>query len=215
MIPQVVTTGQRPLPVTIGVDDLVDMRPQRHGSDNKKWMGFIPGVLWLDIGSDVPEIYTAFSPFDSRPLSFNVARSLAADLHTTELFKKVVFLPEDPYTEVDYRMEGILRRSHVRVRGYYYGSSIYTWLTRVLGLPYVSYKVALKIDFRLRSMATKQVVWRGSIEGEREDKYYNVYSLARGREGKHIIAYNFTKIIAEAFPRVLQGVRGAIEGNGR
>jgi len=198
-------------PVVIGVDNFVDLRPQKRGSDNKKWMAFIPGVLWLDIDSDVPEIYTAFTPFNSRPLAMNVARSIAQDIRQSGLFESVLFLPEDPYQETGYRLEGVLRRTFVHERGYYYGSSIYAWLTRVFGLPYVSYTVVLEVDLRLRSMATGEVVWSGQIAGERKDKYHNVYGVAHGREGKHLIAYNFSKIIGEALPRILQGLTQAVD----
>jgi len=199
------------LPVVIGVDNFVDLRPQLRGSDNKKWMAFIPGILWLDIDSDVPEIYTAFTPFNSRPMAMNVARSIAQDIRKSGLFESVVFLPEDPYQEAGYRLEGVLRRSFVHERGYYYGSSIYAWATRVFGLPYVSYTIALEVDLRLRSMATGEVVWRGQIAGERQDKYHNVYGVAHGKEGKHLIAYNFSKILDEALPRILQGLTQAID----
>jgi len=205
----VATGGVRP--VVIGVDNFVDLRPQLRGSENKKWMAFIPGVLWLDIDSDVPEIYTAFTPFNSRPMAMNVARSIAQDIRRSGLFESVVFLPEDPYQEADYRLEGVLRRAFVHERGYYYGSSIYAWLTRVFGLPYVSYTVALEVDLRLRSMATGEVVWSGQIAGERQDKYYNVYSVAHGKEGKHLIAYNFSMILADALPRILQGLTQAVD----
>ena len=198
-------------PVVIGVDEFVDLRPQLRGSDNKKWLAFIPGILWLDIDSDVPEVYTAFTPFNSRPMAMNVARSLAQDIRQSGLFQSVVFLPEDPYQEVGYRLEGVVRRTFVHERGYYYGSSIYAWATRVLGLPYVSYTVDLEVDLRLRSMATHEVVWSGRIAGQRRDKYYNVYAVAHGREGKHLIAYNFTKILAKALPGILQGMAQAVD----
>jgi hypothetical protein len=198
-------------PVVVGVDNFVDLRPQTRGSDNKKWLAFIPGILWLDIDSDVPEIYTAFTPFDSRPMPMNVARSIAQDIRNSGRFESVVFLPEDPYQEVDYRLEGVLRRTFVHERGYYYGSSIYAWATRVLGLPYVSYTVVLEVDLRLRSMASQEVVWSGRIAGDRHDKYYNVYWVAHGREGKHLIAYNFSKILGKALPRILQGLTEAVD----
>jgi hypothetical protein len=141
----------------------------------------------------------------------NVARSIAQDIRKSGLFESVVFLPEDPYQETGYRLEGVLRRTFVHERGYYYGSSIYAWLTRVFGLPYVSYTIALEVDLRLRAMATQEVVWRGQIAGERQDNYYNVYAVAHGKEGKHLIAYNFSMIIAEALPRILQGLTQAID----
>src|SRR3972149_6860897 len=53
------------------------------------------------------------------------------------LFEKSVFLPNDRYASIDYRLEGILNRTTVRETGYYYGSSFYAWITRIVGLPYV------------------------------------------------------------------------------
>ncbi len=203
---------ERPLPVVIGVDSFVDLRPQTRGSDNKKWLGFIPGVLWIEIDSDIPEIYTAFSPFNSRPMNVSVAEAIADSMARSSLCERVVFLPENPYEKVDYRLEGILRRSLVQETGYYYGSSMYAWLTRILSLPYVSYRVTLEADLRLRSMRDNRIVWRGRISGSRQDKYHSVYDLARGKDGKHLIAYQFARIIEEQLNGIFKGMEQAIEG---
>ena len=200
-----------PPDIVFGVDNFVDLRPQTRGSDNKKWMGFIPGVLWIEIDSDIPEIYTAFSPFDSRPFNSNVAEAIADALGQSGLCHSVVFLPEDPYRHIDYRLEGVLRRSLVQETGYYYGSGMYAWLTRIFGLPYVSYKIELKVDLRLRSMTTDKILWKGLIAGRREDKYHSVYDLAGGANGKHLIAYNFSRIISEQIPGILSGLRRTLE----
>jgi hypothetical protein len=210
-VPPNADTAEVPLQIVLGVDNFVDLRPQTRGSDNKKWMGFIPGILWIEISSDIPEIYTAFSPFNSRPFNFNIAKAIADITAQSGLCRTVVFLPEDPYRHIDYRLEGILRRSFVEETGYYYGSGIYAWVTRILGLPYVSYKMELELDLRLRSMTTNDVLWKGTIAGTREDKYHNVYGLARGMDGKHIIAYNFSQIMSEQLPGILSGLRKALE----
>jgi hypothetical protein len=204
-------TAESPLQIVLGVDNFVDLRPQTRGSDNKKWMGFIPGILWIEISSDIPEIYTAFSPFNSRPFNFNIAQAMADIMRQSGLCHTVFFLPEDPYRYIDYRLEGILRRSLVEETGYYYGSGIYTWVTRILGLPYVSYNMELKVDLRLRSMTTNEILWKATIAGTREDKYHNVYDLAKGIDGKHLIAYNFSQIISEQLPDILSGLRKAME----
>ncbi|MCD6197113.1 MAG: hypothetical protein J7K15_00880 [Deltaproteobacteria bacterium] len=204
-------TAESPLQIVLGVDNFVDLRPQTRGSDNKKWMGFIPGILWIEISSDIPEIYTAFSPFNSRPFNFNVAQAIADTIGQSSLCRAVVFLPEDPYRHIDYRLEGVLRRSLVEETGYYYGSGIYAWVTRIFGLPYVSYNMELEVDLRLRSMTTNDVLWKGTIAGTREDKYHNVYGLAEGIDGKHIIAYNFSQIMSEQLPDILSGLRKALE----
>ena len=210
-VPPNADTAKAPLQIVLGVDNFVDLRPQTRGSDNKKWMGFIPGILWIEISSDIPEIYTAFSPFNSRPFNFNVAQAIADTIGQSSLCRTVVFLPEDPYNHIDYRLEGVLRRSLVEETGYYYGSSIYAWVTRILCLPYVSYNMELEVDLRLRSMTTNEVLWKGTIAGTREDKYHNVYGLARGIDGKHIIAYNFSQIMSEQLPDILSGLRNALE----
>jgi hypothetical protein len=199
----------------IGVDAFLDMRPQRRGSENKTWMGFIPGVLYLEIDSDLPEIYTAYSTFNSRPFSFSVPEAVSKTIGDAGICRNVVFLPEDPYARVDYRLEGVLRRSLVRETGYYYGSSVYAWVTRILGLPYVSYAIVLDVDLRLRSMETNDVIWVGKISGTREDKYHSVYGLAMGKEGKDLLAYNFSRILSEQMPGVLSGLRETLRSEGR
>lgn len=198
--------------VVIGVDRFIDLRPRTRGSDNQKWLGLVPGVLWIDISTDMPEIYTPFSPYNSQPMESNVAESMAGILSRAGVAREVIFLPGDPYRQVDYRLEGILRRTWVKERGYYYGSFAYAWLTRVFGLPYVSYEIELEVELRLRSMATNQVVWRGGVSGHRTDKYNSVYDLAAGRDGKHLIAYNFSAIMSDHVAEIVDGIRRAVGG---
>jgi len=192
-----------PLPIVLGVDSFVDMRPQSHGDDNKKWLGLMPGVLWIEIDSDIPEFYSSTSFYNSRPFNSTFAEGVADALRRSDLFKSVVFIPVDPYRAVEYRLEGVLRRSFVKETSYYYGASFYVWGFRVLGFPYVSYDMTLNLDLRLRNMRNNQIVWNGTIEGTREDKYKTIYNLVRGKEGKHLIAYNFSKILSEKLPVVL------------
>ncbi len=199
-----------PIACTIAVDNFLDMRPQTRGSDNKKWMGFIPGILWVDIETDMPEIYTAYSPFASRDFNFNAAQAVADHLNRSAIAKKVIFLPEDPYAYADYRLEGIVRLSRVKERGYYYGSSIYAWITRILAFPYVSYSISLEIMLRLRDLSNDKIIWQQCIEGRREDRYHSVYALARGKEGKHLIAYNFSKIIDQSMDGLIPEIRQAV-----
>jgi hypothetical protein len=208
----VVTGNGLPVDAVIGVDRFVDLRPRTRGSDNKKWLGLVPGVLWIDIPTDMPEIYTPFSPYNSQPMESNVAESMAEVLSRSGVAREVVFLLEDPYRQVDYRLEGVLRRTLVKERGYYYGSFAYAWLTRVLGLPYVSYEIDLEVELRLRSMATNQVVWQGKVSGHRTDKYNSVYDLAAGRDGKHLIAYNFSAIMSDHMVEIIDGIRRGIGG---
>ena len=204
--------GKEPVPVVLGVDNFVDLRPQTRGSDNKKWIGFIPGVLWIEIDTDIPEIYTPFSPYNARPMGFNVAEALADGFSRASVFKKVIFLPEDPYSSADFRLEGILRRSLVRETGYYYGSGMYAWLTRILGLPYVSYEIELDADLRVRRLSDNKIVWTGKIKGSRTDKFHSVYDLSKGRSGKHLIAYNFASIIEDRLPFLVKEIREAVAG---
>ena len=126
--------------------------------------------------------------------------------------REVVFLPKDPYRQVDYRLEGLLRRTLVKERGYYYGSFAYAWLTRVFGLPYVSYEIVLEVELRLRSMATNQVVWQEKVSGSRTARYNSVYDLAAGRDGKHLIAYNFSAIMSDHVVEIIDGIRRGVGG---
>ncbi len=202
---------RKTLDLSIGVATFVDMRPQIRGSENQKWLGYIPGVLWVDIGSEMPEIYTAYSPYNSKPMQDNLTEAIASGLSDSEAFREVIYLAQDPYRVTDYRLEGILKRSRVIERGYYYGSSVYAWLLRVLGLPYVSYDVNLEADLRLRDMNSLEVIWRGRIKGQRTDKYNSVYKLAGGREGKQLIAYNFSRILHGHLPGLIEEVFHILE----
>jgi len=203
--------SQHPLPVKLGVDKFVDLRTQLRGSDNKKWLGFIPGVLWVEIDTNIPELYTGFSPFNSKPFDFSIARAIYYDLKQTNCFKTIIFLPQDPYQKVDFRLEGILKKSLIKETGYYYGSSMYAWLTRILGLPYVSYDITLVVKLRLRNLKNNKIFWHGTISGEVIDKYHSVYDLAKGRKGKHIIAYDFASIIDRSLKKLIPQMIKAID----
>ncbi|PXF54603.1 MAG: hypothetical protein C4B58_15790 [Deltaproteobacteria bacterium] len=51
---------------------------------------------------------------------------------------------------------------------------------------------------------------RPPTAGTKKDNH-NVYGLARGIDGKHIIAYNFSQIMSEQLPDILSGLRKALE----
>jgi len=201
-----------PAPGVLGVDRFIDLRPQTRGDDNQKWLGAVPGVLWLNIATDQPELYTPYSFFNSRPLELSSAEAVAFALTQDRVVGTVLFLPVDPYRQVDYRLEGLLHRTLVRERCYYYGSFMYSWLTRVIGLPYVSYEIEFDLELRLREMKSGEIVWHDRVSGQREDKYNSVYDLTRGRDGKHLIAYHFAAILAEKLPTIEAGINQAMRG---
>ena len=202
---------QEPLPVVIGVEPFVDMRPQAHGSDNQKWKGLIPGILWLEVGSDIPEIYTAFSSFSSKPMSYTVALAVAEILNDSNVSKDVFFIPHNNHSDFEYRLEGVLHKSLVTETCYYYGSFMYAWLTRVVGLPYLTYVFELDVELRLRRLATNEIIWRKRLKGTRDDKYYNVYSLSKGKEGKHLIAWNFADILTPEVVKSIPSLQKALQ----
>ncbi len=188
---------------SVGVSPFIDLRPQAHGSENQKWLGMIPGILWLEIGTDIPEIYTAFSPFDAKPISESMAEAVADLLKQSKVAGSVIYLPHHPDAQVDYRLEGRLHKTLLTETCYYYGSSLYAWATRVFGLPYVSYDVVLDVELQLKSNATGSIIWSGRLKGEGQDKYNTVYRLAKGKEGKHVIAHNFSELLASEMVRIL------------
>jgi len=202
--------SEAPVAVVLGIDRFIDLRPQTRGDDNQKWLGAVPGVLWLNIATDQPELYTPYSFFNSRPLEVSCAEAVAFALAEGRVAENVLFLPADPYRPVDYRLEGVLHRTLVRERCYYYGSFMYSWLTRIVGLPYVSYLVEFDLELRLREMKSGKIVWDDRVTGSREDKYNNIYSLTKGRDGKHLIAYNFAAILAEKLPEIETGISRAM-----
>lgn len=202
-----------PVAAVIGVDRFVDLRPQTRGDDNQKWLGTVPGVLWLNIATDQPELYSPYSFFNSRPLELSTAEALAFALQEGRVADTVLFMPADPYRQVDYRLEGLLHRTLVRERCYYYGSFMYAWLTRIFGLPYVTYEIEFDLELRLREMKSGRLIWQDRVAGRREDRYNNVYRLAKGRDGKHLIAYNFAAILADRLPALESGLNRAIREN--
>ncbi|MGA1840636.1 MAG: hypothetical protein ACMUIU_08425 [bacterium] len=196
--------------LTIGVDEFIDMRPQSITSDERKWLGFIPGVLWIDFISEVPDISTGFTEYNSKSFTLAFSRAIYNHIERTGIFKKAVFLPIDRYADIDYRLEGILERTFLKETGYYYGSGFYAWMTRILGLPYVSFELSVFLTLRLRRMDTNEVIWTYTIEGNRTDKYYNIYELTKGKENKHILSYNLSKILEGQMPQCLESLRKAI-----
>lgn len=195
----------------LGIDEFIDLRPQVSTSDAKKWLGFIPGVFWLNIISEIPDTYTGFSDFRSTPFKMAFAHAMYKSIEQNKVFTKTVFLPRDKYASIDYRLEGILNRTFLKETGYYYGSGVYAWITRIIGLPYVSYEFTMDVTLMLRRMDTHEVIWTYELKGTRRDKYYNIYQLAHGKEGKHILSYNISKILEEQMPVVLQSMRRTLE----
>lgn len=199
----------------LGVDEFIDLRPQATTSDSKKWVGFIPGVLWIDFLSEIPDTYTGFSVYNSSPFKMAFAHAIYTNIERNRVFEKIVFLPRDKYTSIDYRLEGILNQTSLKETGYYYGSSFYAWITRIMGLPYVSYEFSLDITLQLRRIDTNDIIWTYELKGSRIDKYYNVYQLTKGKEGKHIISYNFSKILEEQMPSAIESMKKTLEDIGK
>jgi hypothetical protein len=195
----------------LGVDEFIDLRPQVTTSDSKKWLGFIPGVFWLNIISEIPDTYTGFSDYRSGSFKVSFAKSVYKKMERDGLFKKTIFLPADKYAYADYRLEGLINRTFLRETGYYYGSGMYAWLTRIIGLPYVSYEIIIDVTLRIRRLDTNEILWTCDLKGNRIDKYNNIYQLNKGREGKHILAYNIAKILEEQMPVVIQSMRTAMK----
>jgi len=80
-----------------------------------------------------------------------------------------------------------------------------------MGLPYVSYEVILEADLRLRNITTRKIIWEGRIKGKRTDKYNNIYQLTRGKKGKQLIAYNFSKILHKQLASLIDDMAGTLE----
>src|SRR3989338_6345886 len=133
----------KPLKMILGVDEFIDLRPQATTSDAKKWVSFIPGVLWIEFITEMPDTYTVFSDYKSEPFIIAVAKAVYRTMERNSIFENTLFLPWDRYAKIDYRLEGALNRTLLKETGYYYGSSLYAWLTRIIGLPYVSYEFSM------------------------------------------------------------------------
>jgi hypothetical protein len=203
--------SKKPVDRVLGIDEFIDLRPQATTNDAKKWLGFIPGVFWLEFISEIPDTYTGFSAYNSGPFRTSFAFAIYNHIEQLGLYKKTVFLPRDKYAVIDFRLEGILNRTHLKETGYYYGSGMYAWVTRIFGLPFVSYEILIDLTLRLRRMATNEVVWTYQVTGSRIDKFYNIYQLTGGKEGKHIISYGISKILEDQMPSVLQSMSIALE----
>jgi hypothetical protein len=195
---------------SLGIAPFIDERPTMHGSDNEKWKGLIPGMLWIEISSDIPETYTPFSHYETKPLDRATTKACVAVLERSLLFASVVDLYKHPKVTTDYLLSGVLYQTKVSETGYYYGSSIYAWLVRVLGLPYVSFNVDYHIGLSISDSKTGAVVWQTDVKGTREDKFYSVYSVSRGREGKHVIAWNIADILSEELNQKIVDLQQAL-----
>ena len=79
-------------------------------------------------------------------------------------------------------------------------------------MPYVSYEVSLDITLRLRRMDTNEIVWRYDLKGEGVDKFNTVYRLTNGKEGRHVLSYNFSKILKEKMPYAMESMKRALRG---
>lgn len=209
-----VKVSQKQAQGSIGVVPFVDERPVRHGSDNTKWRGLIPGMLWIEISSDIPETYTAFSHYESKPLDRASSRAVVDILKRSGLFTEVIDLQKQPKASPQYRLNGVVYRTLVNETGYYYGSSIYAWLVRVLGLPYVSFNVEYHLGLSLTAVDSGNVLWQTEIRGAREDKFYSVYGVSRGRDGKHVIAWNLADILAEEFSQHVDELEAVLAEKG-
>ncbi|MBU3948001.1 MAG: hypothetical protein KJ826_07260 [Proteobacteria bacterium] len=196
----------KPFAETLGVDEFIDLRPQGTTSDAKKWIGFIPGVLWIDFVSENPDTYTGFSTYNSFPFKASLARAIYKDISRNNLFGQVFYLPENRYVNTALRLEGILRQTTLKERCYYYGSGFYAWCTRIIGLPYISYEINLDITLRLRRLSDNEIIWTHELKGKREDRYYNIYQLMVGKDNKHILSYNFSKILEEKMPSAIESL---------
>lgn len=201
----------KPFEGTLGVDEFIDLRPQGTTSDAKKWIGFIPGVLWIDYVSETPDTYTGFSSYNSFPFKSSFARAIHRNISDNSLFEKTVFLPEDRYSKTEWRLEGILRQTTLKERCYYYGSGFYAWCTRIIGLPYVSYETDLHITLRLRRLSDDKIIWIHELKGSRSDRYYNIYQLMTGKEEKHILSYNFSRILEQKMPAAMESMKEALK----
>ncbi|RPJ17525.1 MAG: hypothetical protein EHM30_03350 [Desulfobacteraceae bacterium] len=201
----------KPFEGTLGVDEFTDMRPQGTTSDAKKWIGFIPGVLWIDYVSETPDTYTGFSSYNSFPFKSSFARAIYRNIGENGLFEKTVFLPEERYAKTAWRLEGIIRQTTLKERCYYYGSGFYAWFTRIIGLPYVSYETDLHITLRLRSTGNDNIIWTYELKGSGTDRYYNIYQLMTGKEEKHILSYIFSRILEEKMPAAMESMKEALK----
>jgi hypothetical protein len=197
----------KPIDGALGVDEFIDLRPQGTTSDAKKWMGFIPGVLWLDFVSETPDTFTGFSSYNSFPYKSSLANAIYKNFSENQIFEKTFYLPEERYVKTKWRLEGVLRKSTVLERCYFYGSGFYAWCTRIIGLPYVSYEIDLHVTLRLRDLDNDRIVWTHELTGTRTDSYYNIYQLMIGKDEKHILSYNFSKILEEKMPIAVRSLR--------
>lgn len=203
-----------PMDGVLGVDEFIDMRPRATTSDARKWLGFIPGVLWVEMISEIPDAYTAFAEYSPGPFSMAFAHSIYKDISRRGVFRETVFLPKDRYVKIDYRLEGILNKTYVKETGYYYGSGLYAWVTRIVGLPYVSYDIEIDLTLRLRRLDTNEIIWTHDIKDGGSDRYYNVYGLSSGKEGKNVISYNIARMLDKNMSSAMLSMRAAVEANG-
>ncbi len=198
------------IPHTLGVDGFVDLRPRISSSDANTWIGFFPFVLWIKFDSDIPDTHTVAAVYNIGSMTDGYSIAFYNLFTNTGPFQKVVYLRQDPYAKIQYRLEGVLYRSHLRETLYYYGSSFYAWFTRILGLPYVSYFVQTDLELRIRRLSDEKIVWKYRITDELDDRYHSIYGLSSGERGQNIISYDYSRIVEKHLPDMMDSLNAAI-----
>lgn len=196
---------------TIAIDEFIDLRPRKGTSDAMTWIGFIPGVVWLELLTEIPDSHTVATDYNAGSFTNAFSQGYYRYIKSKNIFKKVHYLPYDKYVSTDYRLEGVLHRTFLNEIVYYYGSGLYAWITRILSLPYVSYEFEIDLELRLRNLKTNQLVWRYRLNESGKDRYNSIYRLSRGIRGQNVISYNISRLLSRHNERILAGILDAMK----
>lgn len=198
-----------PLPVSIAVDEFIDIRPRMGTSDARTWIGFIPGVLWLNLSTEIPDSHTVATDYNAGAFGEAFALAFYEVIRKSAIFRDSYYLPVDRYVNYDYRLEGVVGRTHLTETVYYYGSGLYAWISRIIGMPYVSYYFEIEVELRLRRKRDNKIVWNYKVKEKSEDRMNSIYRLTNGVEGQNVISYNYSRMLKKHIHEILKGLANA------
>lgn len=151
-----------PLPVTICIHDLEDLR----GSANEDNVGLIllPGVPYIRTHYDRPEINGKFIVKGFKPTE-DFAKALQIELKRNNVFSYVRLEQERGCKDADLIITGKINKASVDTLATLYGISLLGFVPTVLGLPQGKVYNTLNIQYEMRRTIDGVLVWKGDIAG--------------------------------------------------
>jgi hypothetical protein len=189
----------RPAGGSLAVLQFGDQRPPQHYStQGKLFILYVPIVPYVTIDFErldqiVPKLSAGIRPGDNvygaiqnrapeqstyaYPVS--MAKAVAEDLATRDLFDSVEYVGEGSGEGHDYIMSGVLRATPVRTTTTSYCLGMAGVLLWLVPMPMQKTTGATKLDLTLTKTATNEVVWSHTVEAE-VSRLDNLYTTNDG-----------------------------------